>query len=469
MADRMSALDAEFLLAEDGVNHMHIASCAVFEGPALDAAEADALMRDALTRIPRYRQRVREIPLGLNRPVWVDDPDFDLRHHLCTVTVQQPGGRAELNDLMADLMSSELDRTRPLWEAWLVTGLEDERWALISKVHHCMVDGIAGTGLIEQVLSTEPKPVDHQIVDDWTPDPTPTDTSLAVDALADAAGLVPRLARDAVEAVRDPGRTVDQLKALGLGLWSMRNELRPGPETSIDGPIGPERSWACASASLDDVRLVRQRIGGTVNDVVLAAVARGFRDLLTARGEDPNEAELRTLVPVSARVDLDAVDNEVTGIVAELPIHEADAIARLEAVRTEIDRLKVSHEIELGVAISSLVDFAFPPLQAWTTKAITTLLHRTSQYNVSTVTTNVPGPQYPLFAADRRLQEHYPYVPIALGIRVAVAILSYDGDLFFGVTGDRETAPDVDVLAAGIDAGMQELITAAEKAAPTDP
>ena len=233
------------------------------------------------------------------------------------------------------------------------------------------------------------------------------------------------------------------------------------PATSIDGPIGTERRWASASASLDDVRVVRQNLGGTVNDVVLAAIARGFRDLLSTRDEDPNEAELRTLVPVSARVDVDAVDNQVTGIVAELPIQEADARARLEAVRTEIDRLKDSHEIELGVAMSGLVDLAPPPLMEWGTKAVVRLLRTATQHNVATVTTNVPGPQYPLYASGRRMIDYYPFVPIALGIRLAVAILSYDGRLFFGVTGDRDTAPDVDVLAAGIDAGMQELVTIA--------
>lgn len=460
MVDRMTALDAEFLHAEDGVNHMHIASCAVFEGPALDAEESEALMRDALTRIPRYRQRVRDIPFGLGRPVWVDDPDFDMTHHLCEVQLSPPGGSEQLCDLMADLMSSELDRRRPLWEAWVVHGLEDDRWALISKVHHCMVDGIAGTGLMEQMLSTEPSPA-KPVVDDWQPEPSPSGTGLALGALGDAIGLVPRVTRDVIGLTRDPARAWTEARELGQGLWSMRRELSAAPATSIDGPIGAERRWASASASLDDVRIVRQKLGGTVNDVILAAVAGGFRDLLSTRGEDPNEAELRTLVPVSARVDAEAVDNQVTGIVAELPIQEAGAQDRLAAVRTEIDRLKGSHEIELGVAMSGLVDLAPPALMEWGTKAVVRLLRTATQHNVATVTTNVPGPQYPLYASGRRMIDYYPFVPIALGIRLAVAILSYDGRLFFGVTGDHDTAPDVDVLAAGIDAGMQELVTIA--------
>jgi diacylglycerol O-acyltransferase len=457
----MSALDAEFLHAEDGVNHLHIASCAVFEGPSLDRREAEALMRDALARIPRFRQKTRTVPFGLGRPVWVDDPDFDLAHHLCGVKLSPPGGQEQLSELMADLMSGELNRERPLWEAWVVEGLEGGRWALIFKVHHCMVDGIAGTGLFENVLSTEPDPAANDIEDDWAPEPSPSGTGLAVGALGEALGLVPRVARDVVDVARDPGRALRQARDLGQGLWSLRRELRPAPATSIDGPIGAQRRWACASASLDDVRTVRQNLGGTVNDVVLAAVTRGFRDLLASRGEDPDEAELRTLVPVSARVDEQAMDNEVTGIVAELPIQQSDAIARLDAVRAEIDRLKASHEIELGVAVTNLADMAPPALLAWGTHALVRLLRSTTQHNVATVTTNVPGPQYPLYASGRRMQDYYPFVPIALGIRFAVAILSYDGTLYFGVTGDHDTAPDVGVLTAGIDAGMTELVAMA--------
>jgi diacylglycerol O-acyltransferase len=453
MVDRMSALDAEFLYAEDGVNHMHIASCAVFEGPELDEGEADLLMRDALTRIPRYRQRVRNIPFALGRPVWVDDPDFDMTHHLF-----------EVCELMADLMSRELDRTRPLWEAWAVSGLEGGRWALISKVHHCMVDGIAGTGLMEQVLATEPHAAVTDIEDDWDPEPPPSDTGLAIGALGEVVGLIPRVGRNLIGMARDPRNTLTEARDLGQGLWSLRREAQPAPPTSIDGPIGTQRRWASTTASLDDVRTVRKNLGGTVNDVVLAAVSRGFRDLLAARDEDPDTAELRTLIPVSARVDADSVDNEVTGIVAELPVHEPDTEARLAAVRSEIDRLKGSHEIELGVAVTGLFDLAPPQFLAWGTRAATLLLRGTTQTNVSTVVTNVPGPQYPLYATGRRMLEYFPFVPIALGIRLAVAILSYDGTLYFGVTGDRETAPDVGVLAAGIDAGMRELVAAAESA-----
>jgi diacylglycerol O-acyltransferase len=235
--------------------------------------------------------------------------------------------------------------------------------------------------------------------------------------------------------------------------------------TSIDGPIGDQRRWACTSASLDDIRTVRKHLGGTVNDVVLAAVAGGFRDLLTARDEDPDQAELRTLVPVSARVNADALDNEVTGIVAELPVHEADPVARLGAVCEELDRLKGSHEIELGMAMTGLVDLAPPPMVAWGTRAVVRLLSSATQTNLGTVVTNVPGPQYPLYAAGRRMIGYYPFVPIVLGIRFGVAILSYDGRLYFGVTGDHDTAPDVGLLAEGIDRGMDALIAAAEAAA----
>lgn len=457
MVDRMSALDAEFLHMEDGVTHMHIASCAVFEGPPLSDEEGEAMMRDALPRIPRYRQRVHFVPFQLGRPVWADDPDFDLADHLFRVILPAPGDAGQLADLMAELMSEPLDRGRPLWEAWVIEGLEDGRWALVSKVHHCMVDGIAGTGLMEQVLATEPTPAVPPDDDDWAPEEPPTDTRLAIDALGEAVATIPRIAGDVLGWVGDPGETLRQARTLGQGLWSTRHEMLPAPDTSIEGTVGPRRRWAGTAASLDDVRLVRKNLGGTVNDVVLTGITRGFRDLLESRGEDPDVLEVRTLVPVSVRTDPDAVDNEVTGMIAELPVQEADPVARLEAVRAEIDRLKDSHEIELSEALLGLVDVTPPPVMAWGTRATIALLNRAPQRNVMTVTTNVPGPQYPLFAGARRMVAYYPFVPISIGIRFGVAILSYDGTLYFGVTGDYDTAPDVGVLAAGIDAGMREL------------
>ncbi|MEL7206743.1 MAG: wax ester/triacylglycerol synthase family O-acyltransferase [Actinomycetota bacterium] len=466
----MSAMDAEFLHVEDGVNHMHIASCAVFDGPPLSEQERRDLTADALSRIPRYRQVARQVPLQIGRPVWVDDPAFDLDHHLYKVTLAAPGDDEALASLMGDLMSRELDRRHPLWEAWYVEGLADDRWALISKVHHCMVDGIAGTGLMEQMLSIEPDarpPAAAEESDDWEPSDFPTDTQLVVDAFAEMVGTLPRLAKDAVDMVTDPVGTVRRAKELAEGVRAAGHDMTPAPETSIDGIMGADRRWTGTEASLDDVRIVRKGLGGTVNDVVLAAITGGFRDLLLARGEDPDELELRSLVPVSVRHDEDAVDNQVSGMVAELPIHLEDPVERLAAVREEIDRLKESHEIDVGESLAGLADLVPPMMLAWGTRALMVTQRRRPQRNISTVTTNVPGPQFPLYAAGRQMRAMFPFVPIAVGIRVAVAILSYDGDLFFGVTGDEATSPDIEVVTDGIDRSMRELVLAAEKGEAT--
>jgi diacylglycerol O-acyltransferase len=455
--ERMSALDAEFLHMEDGVNHMHIGSCALFEGPPPTEAEAAALYRAALPGIHRYRQVARFVPLNLGRPVWVDAPDFDLGDHLFHTTLPAPGDDRRLAERMAAIMSTELDRRHPLWEAWIVHGLPDGRWALISKVHHCMVDGLAGNDLLQVLLDTEPEPSPAG-PDHWTPEPQPSDTRLVLDAAGDLATTLAGAARDAVGLLARPAETARRVRDLAGGLAGFGSGLRATPETSIDGSIGPGRRWVGASAPLDDAKAVRKALGGTVNDVILAAVTRGFRDLMRSRGEDPDHTELRTMIPVSIRALGGDAGNEVVALLARLPVHLTDPAERYAAVRAEVDRLKESHEVEVGETVTSLANLAPPPIMAAVTRVFARVLRDRGQRNVNTVTTNVPGPQFPLYAAGRRMLTYYPYVPVALGVRVTVAIVSYDGGLYFGVTGDRETAPDIGVLADGIDAGMAELV-----------
>jgi diacylglycerol O-acyltransferase len=417
------------------------------------------LTASKLPLVPRYRQRVRFVPLDLGRPVWVDDPTFNLAYHVRHTALAPPGGEAELEDLMGQLMSQELDRSRPLWEAWMVEGFDDGRWAIISKVHHCMVDGVAGADLIGVLLDATPAP-SPPVVDDWRPQPEPSSLRLVIDAIGGA--LTSQ--RDQLRAVRAaataPRRALERAGAIAAGLRAYIPSLRATPTTSLDGRIGAHRRWTCARAALDDVRTIRHTMGGTVNDVVLAAITSGFRDLVLARGEDPEAVELRTLVPVSVRDESarGITDNRVSAIFFNMPIAVAGSCERLEAVRAEMGRLKASHEPEAGEAITAFLG-ALPP--AITLPAIgfaSRLSNRMEQRTMNTVTTNVPGPQVPLYALGREMVEYLPFVPLGPSVRIGVAIISYNGRIAFGITGDFDTAADISVLADGIEREIAALV-----------
>jgi diacylglycerol O-acyltransferase / wax synthase len=457
--DRMNPLDAEFLYLEDGTAHMHIASCALFEGPAPAYDQLVDRIRVKLPLVPRYRQRVRFLPMDLRRPLWVDDPHFDLDYHVRHSALAPPGGKAELCRLMGRLMSQELDRNRPLWEAWVVEGLADGRWAVISKVHHCMVDGVAGVDLMAVVLDLERDPPPTS-VDEWEPEPPPSSLRLAVDGAVNIVARPVEHLRGVIESVLSPGRALAQGWTIASGLREYGSSLLPTPPTSLDGTIGPHRRWTFAGGTLDEIRTIRKAFGGTVNDVVVAAVTSGFRDLIVARGEDPERVSLRTLVPVSVRQETGngVYDNQVSAIFLDLPVHIADPLERLAAVHAEMDRLKESHEAEAGRALTQLAGAVPPAFMGQGTRLVSRLLSRVPQRTMNTVTTNVPGPQFPLYFAGREMLEYLPYVPIGPGVRIGVAILSYNGRLHFAVTGDYDTAPDIGILAGGIEAALQALL-----------
>lgn len=459
--DRLSALDAEFLDLEDGVSHMHIAGMCVFEGSPPTVDELCGLLSSKLHRIPRYRQRLARVPLEMGRPVWVDDPTFRVEEHVHATALAPPQDDAAVSTLMGRLMSAELDRERPLWDCWIVHDLPLERWALVCKVHHCMVDGIAGVGLLEALLDLSPDtPV--AAPEPWRPVPAPSGAALALDAWAGAAAELAHLGVGALGALRDPVGSTRSAVRVSAGLSHFLGHLAATPPNPLEGPIGAHRVWAHSSATLADVRRVRASLGGTVNDVVLAAVTHGYRELLVERGVDPATVTLRTLVPVSVRrTDATGVpDNRVSAILYELPVHEADPLRRLARVRERMAALKGSHMSDAGEAITRLGDLVPPVVLGNVTRlAMRTIRHR-AQRTLNTVTTNVPGPQFPLFCLGRRMTEYRPYVPISHGLRLGTAILSYDGRLFFGVTGDEDSTPDVDVVANGIEAGISELVAA---------
>lgn len=462
--DRMTALDAAFLQAEDeeaGVS-LAIASIAVFEGPPPSREEFVTALAGRLPLIPRYRQKAREVPLDVGPPVWVDDPSFDIEYHVRATALPFPGGDRELAALMGRIMSARLDRNRPLWEYWLVQGLADERWALVSKVHHCMVDGVSGTDLYRIVLDETPEPR-AAVPDDWSPQPEPSSLSLTATAALDLARLPIVSARALAGTVRSPSGVVQRARDAVRGLAALATALRPATRSSLSGSLSAQRRFAFARASAEDISTVRHALGGTFNDVVLAAVTAGFRSLLISRGETPTEHTVRSLVPVSVRPPgtEDVRGNQVSLLLAELPVHVADPQERLTAVREELGRLKARHEAEAGAAVLDLA--ALEPFAAAALPF--RLAAHLPQRFVVTVTTNVPGPRQPLYGLGRRLVEIVPYVPIASTVRVGVAIFSYCGQVTVGVTGDYDGAADVWTLAQGVEEGLAELVARAAAAA----
>jgi WS/DGAT/MGAT family acyltransferase len=458
--DRMSPLDTWFLNLEDGTSHMHIASVCIFEGPPPPFGDVLSMIEGKLPLVPRYRQVVATVPLGLGRAVWVDDQHFNIDYHVRHSALPAPGGEIDLRKLVGRVMSQQLDRSKPLWEIWVVEGLEDDRWAILAKTHHAMVDGVAGTDLLTVIMDLSPETAPPAPTD-WNPRPTPSSLQLATDAVV---GLV-KSPYEQVRAVRASTRAmrrgVGQIKEVAAGLSSMTGLVRPTPTSSLNGPIGPHRRYAWASTSVDDVKVVRKGVGGTFNDVILAAITNGFRELLLSRSESVDRV-VRTLVPVSIRprdasgkaVGDGTVENKVSAMFAELPIGIADPVERLAAITVQMEGLKESKQAVAGEALTAMSGFAPPMLLGVGMR----LANRMPQRNINTVTTNVPGPQLPLYVAGRRMLKAFPYVPLAGSIRIGVAIFSYDGQVNFGVTGDYDTTEDLPVLCEGIENGMTELL-----------
>lgn len=456
--ERLSALDAEFLHLEDGSVQMAIAGACVFDDPPPSLAELEALVAAKLHLIPRYRQRVRTVPFELGRPVWVDDPDFDLGYHVRHTALPSPGDDATFCRLMGRIMSQQLDRDRPLWEMWLVEGLADGRWAIIFKVHHCMVDGIAGVGLLTVLLDLQADVALHE-PEPWTPAREPAGARKVLDAWGGLASDLVAMASAVPHAVTHPVAAARTVLETTEGAVRFAERLTPTRSLSIEGPIGPHRVWAHSSAGLDAVRSIRAAYGGTINDVVLAAVAGGYRSLLLERGDDPDTATVRSLVPVSTRhLDGQGVpDNRVSALLYDLPVGLSDPVDRLEAVHAQMADLKASHIAEAGETIAAATDLVAPLLLGVFSRTTVRSMRRFGQQSLNTVTTNVPGPQFPLYCLGHEMREYRPYVPISHGLRVGTAILSYNGRLFFGVTGDFPTTPDVGVLADEAAAGIVEL------------
>ena len=455
--DRLTPLAAAFLEAEDvdPAASLAIGSFAIFEGPAPDFDDFVDAIAGRLPLIPRYRQRLRSVPFDLAAPAWVDDPGFDLRWHVRNTALPAPGGPAEIGRLMSRVMTRRMDRTRPLWEYWFCEGLADGRWALLSKLHHSMVDGVSGTDLYRLVLDPSAEP-GAAVPDDWQPAPPASTLGFTAQALWHLLGSPVDAGQALVRSLAAPRELARVTVESARGALALTGAVRPVHDTTLTGPLSGSRRYAWTDLSLSDVRTVRKAYGATVNDVALAAVTGGFRRLLLARGETPDAHALRSLVPVSTReAGSESIpDNRVSLMLPYLPVDLGSPADRLAAVRQRVRALRTVHEPEAGRSLTTAAEYGVFPSMALGMRAAFHLPQR----QIATVTTNVPGPRETLYALGRPAVAMLPYVPIADRVRIGVAMFSYRDTLSFGLTGDYDTTPDLHVLVDGIALSMEELL-----------
>jgi diacylglycerol O-acyltransferase / wax synthase len=452
--DRLSTLDSWWLHLEREIQPLHVGSALLFEGPAPSRAELAEAIESRLDLVPRYRQRVLRVPFELGRPVWADDPRFRIEDHVRQATLPSPGTEESLRDMAACLMSEHLDMSRPLWESWLFDGLEGGRWAMVNKTHHSMIDGISGADIIDVLLDRDPHARARPAAP-WTPAAEPSPVRLASSAMGDLLRVPLEIGQVLTGAVRAPRRSTRRAAAELYGL-ARAGEKVIRPESVLDGPIGPLRRWGWARADLSEIKKVKNSFGGTVNDVILAAIAGGFRTFLTARGEKVDGRTVRTMVPVSMRPPEEhgRLGNQVSAVFADLPVGVQDPVERLAAVTRQLSSLK-SSGMAMGVGgMLNAADMVPGTLFALGAHVAARLPQRA----ISTVTTNVPGPQIPMYLLGHRMTELFPYIPLGADIRITIGIASYAGHLTCGVTGDFDAVPDLQVLCDGIEAATEELV-----------
>lgn len=451
--DRLSVLDDTFVVLERDNLPMHIGSLLVFDGPAPEYEDLVRHVAGRLDQLPRYRQVLREVPLNLGRPTWQDDSAFLLEYHIRHTAVPHPGGEQQLQALAGRLLGHRLDMRRPLWEMWLIEGLSDNRFAILNKIHHAMVDGLSGADIMEVLLDDSPQPVDTT-PSTWAPARAPSTVEVlggaVVDAVRNPLGRIRHLAAD----LESPKDAVAKVASALAGTCRI-GETLAHTEDHLLGQPGPHRRWAWANGDLTQVKDIKDALGGTVNDVILAAIATGFREFLLGRVSDLNEqAFVRSMVPVSTRPsDAASGGNQVAVMFCDLPVGVADPGARLQRVHEQMQAAKNSGTVE---GLDSMLENAvfIPPLLY---AAAGRLAARTPQPAVSTITTNVPGPQRQLYMLNHPMRTMLPYVPLGMNQLITIAIMSYNGQINCGITADYDRVPDVNRLAAGIEKGLAEL------------
>ncbi|MDT7762926.1 MAG: diacylglycerol O-acyltransferase / wax synthase [Mycobacterium sp.] len=457
--EQLTTLDAGFLEAEDSDRHVSLAigGLAVIDGPAPDYDMLVATLAERVPSIPRFTQVLHTHVLDLGAPEWVDDARFDIAHHVHRRALPQPGDDAALFRLVAEIMERRLDRDRPLWECWIIEGLAEGRWAMLTKLHHCIADGISATHVLT--------------------------------GLCDGAGggtFADRI-RAAKESKPQPsspsGLSLNPLSWIG-GMWRLSTAVTSAAaratmgaveiaaavvsptDSSLTGPVSNLRRYSAARVSLVDVATVCQKFDVTINDVALAAITESFRTLLMHRGEQPHRNSLRTLVPVSVRAAdaFDKPDNRVSVMLPYLPVELEDPVERLHAVHSRLARTKSSGQRQAGSAFFAAANYVPFAWTAWTVR----LLTRLPQLGIVALATNVPGPRHRISIMGHRVVRLLPVPPIALQLRTGIAMLSYGDDLAFGVTADYDAVPDVDELARGIERAVARLVAVSEGAGGPD-
>jgi diacylglycerol O-acyltransferase len=461
--DRLTPVDASFLHQEGPTSHMHVGGLTIVEGPPPAMEEFLEQIRRRLHLVPRYRHKLAHTALDSGRPVWIDDPSFNLEFHVRHTALPTPGGWEQLCALTARIFSQQLDRSKPLWEMWLIEGLKDDRFALISKTHHSLIDGIAGIDLATVLFDLSPTPPPLRSSGRaWQPHSEPGTAELVATGLRGALRAGIELVEAALDALAHPDHALARAReaAEGIGeiVWA---GLNPAPETPLNVPIGPHRRFVGVDSQLEDFKGVKNAFGGTVNDVVLAVVAGALRSFLISRGVRTEGMELRALVPVSVRAEAEHHQggNRIVVMRGPLPVYIADPVQRLQFVSNAMDGLKESKQALGAEVIAGVQNFA-PP----------TILAQASRLNFSTrlfnlLVTNVPGPQFPLYVLGREMLEAYPVAFLPENHGLAIAIMSYNGQMNFGLLGDFDSLPDIDSIGESIAEELATLVSLARESA----
>jgi WS/DGAT/MGAT family acyltransferase len=455
MADRLTALDTSFLHLEDDSAHMHVASVMLFDGDPPPQDELIAAIESRLHLVPRYRQKLAFVPFGQGRPRWVDDPHLNLSYHVRKTALPAPGSEEQLRALAGRVLAQQLDRDKPLWEIWVVEGVEGGCFALVCKTHHALVDGISGVDIVTVLFDLSPEPSEPAEPERrWLPAPTPSRTQLLSEALLERATVPTEIARSVRAIFRAPRQIAEGLRDSLVGVGAMAwAGMNPAPPSPYNCSIGPHRRFTWVRTELGDVKAIKNSLGGTVNDVVLATVSGALGRHLHRRGETLSGRELKAMVPVSVRAEEDrgALGNQVAAMMAPLPVWCEDPARRLEIVNESMAGLKDSGQAVGAQVLTQLSGFAPPTIMTQASR----LMARQRIFNV--VVTNVPGPQMPLYLMGHELRELFPMVPLARNQALGVAIMSYNGKMNFGLVGDYDAMHDLDDLADDFQASLAEL------------
>jgi len=461
--ERLSAMDTSFLILEKPWSPLHVSATLIYEGGpmikengGIDIAAYRDATESVLDRIPRYRQKLDWIPF-VGHPVWVDDPEFNLDYHVRHTSLPRPGSDEQLKKLSARIMAQPLDHSKPLWEAWVVEGLEGGRFAVISKIHHCMVDGMAGKDLAQILHSTDANEREREKAQVWVPRKAPTSRQLLSDEVGRYVSLPLRALVGLREAAKELGDLRDGAATRVRSIADMMSSMREAPtKTPLNESIGPHRRFDWRDMPLEDVKRVRRKIGCTINDLVLATVSGAVRTFLESRGEDLEGVDFKIAAPVSIRnPDDPEMGNRVSQWFVPAPIDEADPLVRVEKIRAATEKLKSSQQALDADLIMNIAE--------WTPTILLTLASRSASgsapYNM--MVTNVPGPQQDLYLLGAKLQALYSQVPIADSTALGVALVSYAGKLCWGFNADFESVPDLEIFVDAIDASFQEIAAAA--------